>query len=295
MRISTKEIFGDVRYNAVFFMLGIFSLGIAYAFLLVTSLMPYIEGGPVATGANEYALFSTLAAALGGVGFIGLGMGALVFAQNYEPIKQEAQLITFSAIPYGVFLISSQLARIRVGGANDFFTYSVSRAPNGTATIIVWSPESFTALGPFLVLGSFAAAVCTLGLASFMANMKIVKEVGGLTIALTKLLGVLTFVGYLLMYLGWGSFGGDPSGADWFGAPFIMYYVGYIVLALVVPVVGIVVAWRVGSVFWDAAKTVRYLSDFRKKAAATAEAKARTAVDDRPWWEKLSEEGEEKK
>jgi hypothetical protein len=295
VRISTKEILGDVRYNAIFFMLGISAIGAAFAFALLTSLMPYAEGGPVAGGASEYALFFTLGAGLMGVGFISLGLGALVFSQNYEPIKGEAQLITFSAIPYGVFLLAAHAARVRAGGPNDIFAYSVARTSEGTATIIVWSPESFGALAPFLVIGSFAAAVCCLGLAYFMGNMKIVKEVGGLTLALTRLLGVLLFAGYLLMYLGWSAFGGGPGGGDWFGAPFILYFTGYMALAFGVPIVGVIVAYRVGSVFWDAAKTVRYLSDFRKKAAAAADEKARTAVDDRPWWEKLSEEGEEKK
>lgn len=295
MRISTKEIFGDVRYNAIFFMLGIFAIGTSFVFALVTSIMPFVQGGPVAGGANEYALLFTLGAGLGGVGFISLGLGALVFAQNYEPIKQEAQLITFSAIPYGIFLVSAHIARVRVGGPNDFFNYSVSRNAEGTATIIVWSPESFGTLAPFLLIGSFAAAVCTWGLAHFMGNMKIVKEVGGLTLALTRILGVFIFVGYLFMYLGWSVFGGDPSGADWFGPAFILYLAGYAVLAFAVPLVGIIVTYRVGSVFWDAAKTVRYLSDFRKKAAAAAEQKSRTTVDDRKWWDKLSEEGEEKK
>ena len=49
MRISTKEIFGDVRYNAIFFMLGIFALGLAFAFGLATSVLPYAQGGPVAS------------------------------------------------------------------------------------------------------------------------------------------------------------------------------------------------------------------------------------------------------
>lgn len=295
MRISTKEIFGDVRYNAIFFMLGIFAVGISFAFGLATSIMPYIEGGPVAAGADEFGLLFTLGAGLAGVGFISLGLGALVFAENYEPIKPEAQLITFSAIPYGIFLICAHLARVRVGGASDYFSYSVARTTEGTATIIVWSPESFGALGPFLVIGSVAAIVTSFGLSKFMGNMKIVKEVGGLTLMLTKLLGPIAFVGYLLMYLGWGVFSGDPSGADWFGAPFVLYFAGYVVLAFLVPILGILVAYRVGSVFWDAAKTVRYLSDFRKKAAAAADAKARTHVDDRKWWVKLSEEGDEEK
>ena len=53
MRISTKEIFGDVRYNAVFFMLGIFAIGLAFAFSLATSFIPYAEGGPVASAADD--------------------------------------------------------------------------------------------------------------------------------------------------------------------------------------------------------------------------------------------------
>jgi hypothetical protein len=295
VRISTKDILGDVRYNAIFFMLGIFAIGIAYAFALITSIMPYAQGGPVAVGSSEYALFYTLGAGLSGVGFIALGLGALVFAQNYEPIKQEAQMITFSAIPYGIFLIASHIARVRAGGPNDYFIYSVARSGNGTATILVWTPESFGVLAPFLVIGSVAAAVCMLGLSYFMRNMKIVKEVGGLTLGLTWILGALTFVGWLLLWLGWSVFGGDPSGAEWFGLAFILYFVGYMMLAFAVPVLGLIVTYRIGSIFWDAAKTVRYLSDFRKKAAAAADAKSRSATDDRKWWEKLSEEGDEQK
>ncbi len=294
MRISTKEIFGDVRYNAVFFMLGVFAIGLAFVFGLITSILPYAEGGPVAVASDEYALLFTLAAGLSGVGFISLGLGALVFAQNYEPIKQEAQLITFSAIPYGVFLVAAHLARVRLGGPNDMFTYSVSRTAQGTATIIVWTPESYASMGPFMVLGSLAVAVCAIGLALFLGNMKIVKEVGGLTLGLTRLLGVLAFAGQLLLFAGWSAFSADSAGTEWFGAPFVLYFSGYLILAFAVPLLGCIVAYRVGAIFWDAAKTVRYLSDFRKKASAMADQKARTAVDNRPWWEKLSEEGEGK-
>jgi hypothetical protein len=294
LRISTKEIFGDVRYNAVFFMLGVVALGVAFAFMLVTSLMPYAQGGPVAGAAYEYALLFTLTAALSGVGFIAIGLGALVFAQNYEPIKQEAQLITFSAIPYGIFVISAHLARVRAGGASDFFSYAVSRSASGTPTMIVAAPESFATTGPFLAVGSVAAFVFAWGLSSFLGNMKIVKEVGGLTLGLTRLLGVLMCAGPILMFLGWPSIASEATSTDWLGAPFILYFTGYLILAFAVPLVGIIVTYRVGTVFWDAAKTVRYLSDFRKKAAAVADRKAGTEVDNRPWWERIAESGEEK-
>lgn len=283
-----------MRYNAIFFMLGIFAIGAAFVFTVVTSMMPYLQGGPVARGASEHALLVTLSAALSGVGFVALGLGAFVFSQNYEPIKQEAKLVAFSGVPYGIFLLCAHFARLQVGGINDFFTYAVARTAEGTPNLIVWLPESYAALGPYLVLGSLAALVCVFGLAHFLANMKIVKEVGGLTLGLTKFVGVLMFAGQLMLFLGWPTFTADNTGTDWFGAGFMLYFVGYLILAFVVPLLGAIVAYRVGAIFWDAAKTVRYLSDFRKRAAAVAENRAKTEVDDRPWWERLSEEGREK-
>jgi hypothetical protein len=290
----TKEIFGDVRYNAVFFMLGIFAVGIAFALELVASLLPFIQGGPPAVNANEYALFITLAAGLLGVGFLALGLGALVFAQNYEPIQQEARLVTFSAVPYGVFVIASHLARVQQGGVNDFFAYSVSRTQEGTATTIVAVPESYAALGPYLAVGSFAAVVCCFGLSYFLANMKIVKQVGELTLRMTKLVGILAFAGQLLLFAGWSTFTADNTAADWLGVPYILYFVGYLILAFALPTLGVIVAWRVGAIYWDAAKTVRYLSDFRKRATAVAESR-KAEKDERPWWEKLAEGGNEEK
>ena len=275
-------------------MFGVFGVGASFAALAVTSMLPYIQGGPVAGAANEYALLTALAFGLGGVGFAALGLGAFVFSLNYEPIKQEAKLVLFSALPYGAFLVASYFARLRSGGANDFFGYAVSRTTDGTATLYVAVPESFASLGPYLLVGSFAALVAFFGLSQFLANMKIVKEVGALTVTLTRAVGVFAFGGELFLFLGFSTFTGDTAGAEWFGLPFILYYLGYIAAAFVVPFLGVVVAWRVGTIFWDAAKTVRYLSDFSKRTSAAAESRARQAVDNRPWWERLSEEGKEK-
>lgn len=282
---------GDVRFNAVFFMLGAFSVGASFVALAVTSILPYVQGGPVAGAASEYALLTALGYGLGGIGFAALALGAFVFSLNYEPIKPEAKLVLFSGLPYGVFLITSYFARIHVGGPNDFFGYAVSRTSEGTATLYVLVPESYATLGPYLVVGSFAALVCFFGLAQLLANMKIVKEVGALSITLTRGAGFLAFGGQLLLFLGWSAFSGAGPGTEWFGAWFILYYLGYLVCAFAGPLLGVVVVWRVGSVFWDAAKTVRYLSDFSKRTTAAAQRNARQAVDERPWWEKLSEDG----
>ena len=275
-------------------MFGIFGVGASFAALALTSMLPYLQGGPVAGAASEYALLTALGFGLGGIGFAALGLGAYVFSVNYEPIKQEAKLVLFSALPYGAFLIASYFARLRVGGANDFFGYAVSRTKEGTATLYVFVPESYATLGPYLVVGSFAALVCFFGLAQFLANMKIVKEVGALTLTLTRAVGLFAFAGQLLLFLGWSTFTADSAGTEWFGLSFILYYLGYLTAAFVVPFLAAVVAWRVGTIFWDAAKTVRYLSDFTKRTSAAAESRARQAVDNRPWWEKLSEEGKEK-
>ncbi len=276
-------------------MFGAFAVGASFVALAVTSFLPYIQGGPVAGAANEYAILTALAYGLGGIGFAALALGAFVFSLNYEPIKPEAKLVLFSGMPYGVFLIASYFARLHAGGANDFFGYAVSRSPEGTATLYVWVPESYAALGPYLVVGSFAALVCFFGLSQFLANMKIVKEVGALSITLTRAAGLLAFGGQVLLFLGWSAFTGDAAGSEWFGLSFILYYLGYLTCAFAVPLLGAVVAWRVGTVFWDAAKTVRYLSDFSKRTNAVAESRARDAVDNRPWWEKLSEEGGKEK
>src|SRR3972149_3653085 len=82
-------------------MFGVFGVGASFAALAVTSMLPYIQGGPVAGAANEYALLTALAFGLGGGGFAALGLGAFVFSLNYEPIKQEAKLRPFSALPHG--------------------------------------------------------------------------------------------------------------------------------------------------------------------------------------------------
>jgi hypothetical protein len=270
-------------------------VGLAYLFQLVTSLMPYVQGGPVAGGASEYAVMLSLSAALGGVGFAAIGLGALVFAHNYEPIRDEAKLVAFSAIPYGIFILAYYGARIATSGVNDFFAYSVSRTPGGTANLIVPVPESFATLGPYAVAGAFAAAVCTTGLALFLGNMKIVREVGTWTVALTRALGPIILASQVLMFAGYSNFTADNPGTEWFGAPFVAYFVGYLLWDFAVPVLGVVVAFRIGSIFWDAAKTVRYLSDFRKRAAAAAETRARGRSDSRPWWERIADEGDKEK
>lgn len=291
----TKEIFGDVRYNAVFFMFGIFAVGVGFAFSLGASFLPYLQGGPPASAGSEYALFISLAAALGGVGFVALGLGAFVFAQNYEPIQQEARLVAFSAVPYGAFLLASHLARVQAGGMSDFFSFAVSRTSEGTATTLVALPESYAALGPYFAIGSVAAVVSMFGLSRFLANMKIVKQVGSFTITMTQSVGILAFAGQLLLFLGWSTFTSDNTAPDWLTTAFVLYFVGYLILAFAVPALGVIVAWRVGAIYWDAAKTVRYLSDFRKRATAVAEHRAKTEKDERPWWEKLAEEGGEEK
>ena len=287
--------FGDVRYNAIFFMLGIVSIGLSFVFLATSTLLIYVQGGSVAGLATEYALLVWLSTALGGVGFMALGVGALVFSLNYEPIRQEAQMVGFSAIPYGVFLLAIHFARIGLAGSHDFFQFAVQRDASGTPTVIFVLPESFAALAPYQVLGTIAFTVCCFGLALFMSNMKIVKDVGGLTVTLIRMVGVLAIVGQAFMLSGYAAFSADLGDANWYGAPFALYVIGYLIGATVVPALGAIVAFRVGGVFWDAAKTVRYLSDFRKRAQNVAATRAKHASDDRKWWERIAEEESEEK
>lgn len=287
-------IFGDVRYNAIFFMIGSVFLTIAFGLLVFTGVFPIASGGEISGLASEFALMVTVAAGLGGVGFISLGLGAYIFSENYDPIRQEAILVMMSGIPYGVFLIAMHFAQIQLGGVNDFYTYAVSRSPTGAATVIVALPETYGTLAVYRVLGAVAFAVFSWGLALFLANMKVVKAVGNLTLRAVQVVGPLALVGEVLMWAGWSGFEGELPGSDWMNPSFVLYFTGYMIHAMVVPVLGLVVAFRAGSIFWDAAKTVRYLSDFRKKAAAVAANRKRSEKDDRPWWERLSEEGEEK-
>jgi hypothetical protein len=287
-------VFGDVRYNAVFFMIGTAFMAASFALLVFTGLVPLVTGGQVAGLASEYALLVTIAAALGGTGFFALGLGAYVFSLNYDPIRQEAFLLFLSAAPYGIFLIAIHFAQIQLGGVNDFYAYAVERDASGAATIVVALPESYGALAPYRVLGAFAFAVASVGLAYFLSNMKVVRAVGGLTLRAVQVVGPLAFAAELMMFSGWSAFDGEHVGLDWLGAPFVLYFLGFLIHAVVVPVLGVVVAVRTGSIFWDAAKTVRYLSDFRKKAAAVAASRKRREKDDRPWWEQIAEQGEEK-
>ena len=284
-------IFGDVRYNAVFFMIGTFCVGLAFILELVAALMPLAQGGPVAGLAREYALMITLAAGLGGVGCVALGLGTFVFAQNYEPIREEARLVAFAAIPFGVFLISIHLARVQLGGINDYFAYEVSRGASGVTNILVAVPETYGALGIYHVMGSFTFAVLTVALSYFFANLKIVKNVEGLTVLAMRFLGPIAFIGQLAMFAGYSAFAGDTSGTDWFGPAYVLYLVGYIITTFFAPAIGLIVVVRAGMIFWDAAKTVRYLSDFRRKGQALAALKSKDKKDDRQWWEKLAEEG----
>lgn len=295
MAEENKEVLGDVRYNAVFFMLGIFAIGLSFLLQLITSLLPYVQGGPVAGAASEYAVMVSLSAALGGVGFMSLGVGAVVFAYNYEPIREEAKLVAFSGVPYGIFLLAYYGARLSIAGVNDFFAYAVSRTASGTPNLLVPLPESFATLGPYAVAGAVAAAVCTWGLAAFLSNMKIVKDVGSWTVGFTKALGPLILVSQVLMFAGFSSFTTDNASTEWLGAPFVAYYIGYLIWAFAVPLIGMLVAVKVGSIFWDAAKTVRYLSDFRKRAASVAESRNKARVDDRPWWERIADDKKDEK
>ncbi len=288
-------VFGDVRYNAVFFMIGSVFLTISFALILVTSIIPIASGGQVSGVTQEFALVVTVAAGLGGVGFIALGLGAYVFSVNYDPIRQEALLVFLSSAPYGVFLIAIHFAQIQLGGVNDFFAYAVARDSGGAASVIVALPETYGALAPYRLLGAFAFAIFSTGLALFLSNMKVVKAVGGLTIRAVQVVGPLALAAEVLMFAGWTSFQGELPGLDWLSLPFVLYFGGYMLHAIVVPILGMVIAFRAGTIFWDAAKTVRYLSDFRKKAAAAvAASRDRMKKDDRPWWERLADEGEEK-
>lgn len=287
-------IFGDVRYNAVFFMIGSIFLTIAFVLLVFTGVLPISSGGQVSGFSSEYAFMVTIAAGLGGGGFIALGLGAYIFSVNYDPIRQEAILVMLSGVPYGIFLISTHFAQIQLGGVNDFYAYAVARGPSGAASVIVALPETYGALAPYRILGAVAFAVFSWGLSLFLANMKVVKAVGGLTLRTVQLIGPLALIAELLMFAGWSGFQGELPGSDWLGPSFVLYFIGYMIHAIVVPILGVVVAYRAGSIFWDAAKTVRYLSDFRKKAAAVASKRKKAEKDDRPWWERLSEEGEEK-
>lgn len=280
----------DVRYNALFFTLGVACLGLSFVLMVVASLAPYFQGGQVARAVTELALVLSFGIALGFIGFLSLGIGAITFAQNYEPITEEARLVAFSSVPYGIFLLAIHFARLQVEGMDDYFAYSISRDSGGTPTLIVATPESFGVLGPYFVLGAFGLAVFSFGLARFLANMKIVKEVGTPTITLTKSFGTLALLGQVLMLIGWPAFTADNPGTDWFSPGFAAYFIGYLFVYIVVPILGVLVAYRAGQIFWDAAKTVRYLSDFRKRASAVAEQRAKTSVDDRKWWEKIADE-----
>lgn len=288
-------VFGDVRYNAVFFMIGALFLTASFALLLGTGLLPIASGGQVSGFASEFALMVTVAAALGGVGFIALGLGAYIFSVNYDPIRQEALLVFLSGAPYGIYLISIHFAQIQLGGVNDFYAYAVARDASGAATVIVALPETYGSLAPYRALGAFAFAVFSFGLAQFLSNMKVVRAVGGLTLRAVQVVGPLALAAEVLMYAGWTGFEGELPGLDWLSVPFVLYFLGFAIHTMVVPVLGVVVAFRAGVIFWDAAKTVRYLSDFRKKAAAAAASRKHLEKDDRPWWERISEEGEEEK
>jgi len=292
---TSSEVFGDVRYNAVFFMLGIVCIGVSFALLAASTLLVYLQGGSVSSLATEYALLITLAAALGGVGFMALGVGALVFSLNYEPIRQEARLVGLSAIPYGIFMLAIHFARLGLEGSHDFFQFAVQRDASGTPTLIFVLPESYAALGPYQLLGTFAFTICFFGLSLFMSNMKIVKDVGGWTVTLTRMVGILALLGQAFLLAGYSPFTAEATDANWYGVPFGLYIIGYLILASVVPVLGAIVAFRTGTVFWDAAKTVRYLSDFRKRAQTAAASRAKHASDDRKWWERIADEEKEDK
>jgi hypothetical protein len=273
-------------------MLGIVCIGVSFVFAAVASLLVYVQGGSISTLATEFGLLVTLSAALGGVGFIALGLGAIVFSLNYEPIRQEARLVGLSAIPYGFFLLAMYFARLRVSGLNDLFEYGVQRDASGTPTLIFAMPESYATLGPFILLGTVAFTILCVGLAHFLNNMKIVKDVGNWTINLTRALGWMALVGQGLLLYGWSTFSPEAATGDAYSASLGAYLTGYFVTAFFVPLLGAVVAFRVGAVFWDAAKTVRYLSDFRKRAQTSSAARAKHTTDDRKWWERIADDNE---
>jgi hypothetical protein len=286
-------VFGDVRFNAVFFMLGAAFLTISFGLLAFTGILPLATGGQISGMSSEYVLMLTVAAGLGGFGFIALGLGAYVFSLNYDPIRQEALLVFLSGVPYGVFMIAIHAARVQLGGLNDFYAFAVQRSESGAASIVVALPETYGSLAVYRLLGTFAFAVFSVGLAYFLSNMKIVKAVDGLTLRAVQLLGPMALASEVLMMVGWGGFQGELPGSDWLGPSFAAFFLGYFVHAVVVPIVGLIVAFRAGSIFWDAAKTVRYLSDFRRKAAVAASRKSQEK-DTRKWWERIADDGEEK-
>ena len=117
-----------------------------------------------------------------------------------------AVLVMMSGLPYGVFMVAIHSARIQLGGLNDFFAYAVSRDASGAATAIVALPETFGLLATYRVLGAFALCIFSFGLAAFLANMKVVRAVDGMTLGAVKALGPAALAGEVAMFVGWGAF-----------------------------------------------------------------------------------------